>query len=303
MKTNTNKNHYVTFVAVYETMNYNRASDTLGISRQAVSQNLRELGNQLGGIKLFVHDPINRCVTPTSEATAMYPDIKESIEKMLEAEESLRAFTSDSKAVIRAGMPSSMISLIFDDFIQSFNMRFPRVKFEFYSRDSFDLLQQKKLDFIVHFNQIDKILGDNSMKVVDLFEMESIFIASKEFVNTHKLTGEMLTLDELIKLPIIGHAESLREFMNANNVDFTPLAITSGGEPIYAIAKRGIGLGYYYSKFLEKQNNKNEMVVLKVKDCVPIKVKASCYYHKSHITKASKTFIDELKKFCSNRFQ
>jgi DNA-binding transcriptional LysR family regulator len=278
----------VTFVAVYETMNYNRASEILGISRQAVSQNLRELGNQLGGLKLFIHDPVNRCVTPTSEATAMYPDIKEAVEKMIEVEEGLQAFTSESKAVIRMGIPSSIASVLFADFFKEFRQKYPHVRFEFYSKDSIELLQQKKLDFIVHMKPVFSL---NNFKVVELYEEEYAFIGSGIDKNISK--------EQLLKLPIIGHKESLNEFKNLNGLDFIPFLETPTAETIYGFTKNGMGIGYFFGKLFEKMNDDAKLVKVNVNGVILPKVSLVCCYNKSHLTKAAKTFIEGLKNFCS----
>ena len=282
----------MTFIAVYETMNYNRAAEILGVSRQAVSQNLRELGNQLGGLKLFLHDPVNRCVTPTSEATAMYPDIKEAVEKMIEVEEGLQAFTSESKAVIRMGIPSSVASVLLADFFKEFRQKYPKVRFEFHSRNSEDLLAQKKIDLIIN----DRLL--HNCKFVELFEIDNIFIASKEFMDDNSI-GVNITKEKLIMLPIIGHTQALNEFKNKNGLDLVSFLETTSSEPIFALTKNGVGVGYYYDKVLTKQNVGDDVVRINIADCVPIKTKIVCCYNKSHITKAASTFIETLRKFCS----
>ena len=282
----------MTFVAVYEAMNYNRAAEILGISRQAVSQNLRELGNQLGGIKLFLHDPVNRCVTPTSEATAMYPDVKEAVEKMVEVEEGLQAFTSESKAVIRMGVPSSIASVLLADFFKEFNQLYPHVRFEFFSKDSIELLQQKKIDFIVHMKSA---LSLSNFKVVELYEEEYAFIG--------KGINKNISKNELLDLPIIGHKESLNELKNLNGLDFTPFLEAPTAETIYGFTKNGMGVGCFFGKLFEKMNDDAGVIRINVDGITLPRVSIVCRYNKSHITKAAKTFIERLSKFCSDRYQ
>jgi len=298
---NTNKNHYVTFVVVYETMNYNRAAEVLGISRQAVSQNLKELGNQLGGIKLFVHDPVNRCVTPSSEATAMYPDIKESVERMMEVEEGLQAFTSDSKAVIRLAVPSAHASHYFNKYIIVFCKTYLRAVLEFYAKESLDLLAQKKIDLVVNSKNSFR---EHNFQVVDLFKEKHVFITSERFLTQRKLKTD-ITVQELLNTPIIAQQDALRLFKIASGIDICPSVITVSTEQVSATVKNGFGVGLYWDsafgeqKGAEQSRTANDIIKLNVKDA-PVFELFACAYNKGHLTKAAKAFLDGLIQYCKD---
>lgn len=307
---NTNKNHYVTFVVVYETMNYNRAAEILGISRQAVSQNLKELGNQLGGIKLFIHDPVNRCVTPSSEATAMYPDVKESVEKMMEVEEGLQAFTSESKAVIRLAIPSAHTSHYFNKYIIDFCKKYPKVCLEFYAKESMDLLAQKKIDLVVNAKNSFR---DYNFQIVDLFKEEYIFVATSEFLAQSKLKPD-LTVQELLSVPTVAQQDSLKSFKMASGIDLSPSVITVSTEQVFATVKGGLGIGLYWNSAFSGRKckaccllqgnqgdcpTKDEIIKLNIKDTRVFEPLA-CAYNKGHLTKAAKAFLDGLLSYCKN---
>lgn len=281
---NTNWNLYRSFLEVYETKHLPSAAERLGIIRSAVGHNIQALSKQLG-VKLFT--PTKKGVEPTSEALALYPAIKKAVEIIIDSERSIEEFSSSSSALIRIRIPTTIVSILFDDFLKHFNQKYPLVRFQFYDRAT------DEADLILTFGL--EIGADFSM--LELFELNHIFIASKDFIENNQLKTH-LTKAELLKLPIIAHGHSYNILQNEFGLDFTPLVKSISAQTVFALTKNGIGIGHYYDKIFAKQNDKN-MARIFIDDISLPAVKLTCYFKKSRTTKAARVFIEELKRFCS----
>ena len=107
-QSNTNWNHYKTFITVYEVKNMHRASNILGITRSAISHNMKELGNQLG-VALFT--PHSKGVEPTNDAIDIYPMIKSAVESITRAESHASASGSESRSTVKKAVSAASVEI------------------------------------------------------------------------------------------------------------------------------------------------------------------------------------------------
>ena len=172
---NVNANLYKYFLAVYEHRHVGRASERFLLTPSALSQNLRTLSNQLGVRKLFTPNP--KGVVPTADAVALYPIANEMYGLMVKAEQSVKTFDENSVAVIRLGITSLMCGMIGDCF-KEFKQKYPKVSFQFFNKDSTELLQRNKIDFIIN---VERDLNKFDFSTVPLFDM-IVFLSLKGII-------------------------------------------------------------------------------------------------------------------------
>jgi len=281
---NTNFNLYKSFVVVYETRNLHRAAEILGVSRSAVGQNIKELNNQLGVI-LFTST--RKGVIPTSEANNLYPNIKNAITAIVESENSLQEFNSESGGIIKIAMTNSVLDLCIKDYLKEFCTKYPKVSIEFFGRDSMDLLKQGKIDFII---ELDFFFKNQDIKTIDLFKLSSIFVVTKDFLIRHNLKSTM-TKDDLMMLPIITQRESWFEFFGSTE----RFIISPSSDLTYIMAKNSLGVGFYCKELLDKTNDP-DLVALNIKDITLPTAKVVCGYNNS-LSRPARAFIDGLLNF------
>ena len=292
---NANWNYYLTFVNAYETSNLQRTAEMMGISRPLVTHHLNELGNQLG-VKLFCHDTVNRCVTPTSDATEIYPQLKEYVDGILDVEENLRIFDEQSSAIIRLTIPSSIVSHVIAGFIAEFCTKYPKVRLEFDKREDSELLQHKKIDLAI---EAKKYLIDKNFQVVNLLEMKPVFIVSRDFLIKNDISPTA-SLEEIVKYPIVALREILNIIEDKTGIKIETSVLISSTENIYHIVKNGLGIGIIWDKVLASHDNtKDEIVKIALEDFSVSEVFA-CAYNRSHLTKAAKIFLEGLMLYCKN---
>ena len=279
-----NWNLYKSFVAVYDTQSTTRAAKFLSISQSAVSASIKTLEKQTG-YKLFNSKKGHKVMEPTRDAELLYKRVKVATDLLSNAPHHI-----DTETVIKIGIPSSFASVLLIDFFKEFCTKFPNIRFHLFDRHSLDLLRKKKIDLVIN---LENSLGEHDFKVIDLLDQEGIFIVSKEFATKHNL-GKVISQEQFSSLPLIGYSRAC--------VNFKSYIETATGEQIYAFAKSGLGIAYYYSKLFKLLHGKDKnMQIIQVEGIKLPSNKVVCVLDKKRITPAVSVFVDELKKFCLAR--
>ena len=284
-------NLYSLFLKAVELKNYTRVAEAVGLSsHKIVSEKMVMLEEKLG-VKLFVR--AFRSMEPTSDALVLYEKVKHHLTGLDLAADNLREFDENSEAVIRIGIPVPFANLLFRDFFKSFNNKYPYVKFEFLERDNFELLKDGKIDLVIHS---DYSFDGYKFESINLFNLKCIFIGSKDFIKKSQIKGT-LTIQDLEKLPLIGHRVSLKKLKQSNNVNFSVL-IEGNSEIVLPYIKANMGLGLYYEILLNAQNDNDVSVVVAENIVLPVS-QIACSYNKEFTNNAALTLIRELNDFCT----
>jgi DNA-binding transcriptional LysR family regulator len=262
----TSWNLYKCFVVVYETGNLHRAADILGVTRAAVRQNIRELGYQLG-VTLFT--PHAKGVTPTGDATGLYPNIKKAVELIVGAENSVEKFTSESEATLKIATSNTHVMTYLKNFLCKFYAKYPKVKIEFFSLEKSNVFNNNEIDFVL---DIDSLFAGSGFKTIDLFSVRVSLFASKDFIGKNDL-------------------DSARIISAEGDADIKTLSL----DMTYQLVKNSLGVGYLCRELLDEINDKNLIEVSRA-DYTPETIKVVCGYKKS-LSKPARVFVDELAKF------
>ena len=197
-------------------------------------------------------------------------------------------------------IPASLAKDLFVEYFKEFNQKYPKVRFDFYNRpqrETFDLIAKNKVDFVIDLKQTCE---EFSLKTIDLFTHECIFIASEQFLKERNLNID-LTKEQLINLPMIAHRDFLKLFIAKSEIKNHNLFITTSvTEPIFELVLGGLGVGQYYNTLLRKMQEKGNtnVVSLNIKDLKMPKLTVVCGYNEEQIIKAAKVFINGLAKYC-----
>ena len=266
-----------------------RAADVLGISRVAVSQNIKTLGGQLGVILFNTH---RTGVSPTDDAKKLYPSIKQALDLIIDSENLLDSRNKDTGS-IKIAVNNLLADIQIKEYLKNFCTEYPSVKLEFFTRDGMELLEQNKIDFVV---ELESVFKDTKYKIIDLFTMNCAFIASKAFLAKHGLT-ETMTKEELLKLHFIARREGWHFYLDAMNPTQEPfVTLAASNDLTYSMARNGIGVGCLSKETLSKLSDP-DVIALNVKDVELPQIKVVCGY--KTLSCHARAFINGLIKVLS----
>ena len=293
---NTNWNLYRSFIVVYEAGSYLRAESIIGIARNNIKSNITSLSDQLG-VELFKSH--SKGVTPTSAANEIYPIIKRAIALITESENSLKTFDKDTNAIIKLAVPSSWASYLFSDFMIAFCKEYPNIVLELYKKEAGELLAQRKIDIAIGIKQQNE---QQQFQSVNLFKEKFVFISSKKYLTENGLDVN-LSIKDLEKIPLIAQQEMLALIESEIEGKLNPTIRATTTEQVYAIIKKGFGVGLYWDKTLDEERRKLDGIVkLKIEGQSDISREFSCTYSKEALTRAAEVFLEKLKQFCNDYF-
>lgn len=284
---------YRVFYVVARNKHMTKASEELHISQPAISQSIKKLEDQLGGI-LFLRS--NKGMELTEEGKMFYEYVKGALELINNAENEFTSFKDLSKGEIKVGCSTTLTKLILLDIIKEFHINYPNININITNDLTENLindLKLGKLDFII-FNEGN--IKETNLKLEIIKELSQGFMYNSEFYNDC-----IINFEELNNYPLILQKEqsNSRKFLDficlQNNVKLKPKMEVVSQELITEFTNIGLGIGFVIID-LAKRNFK-DLKELKINEKIP-KINVYLATNKSvSLTFASKTFIKDLKEF------
>ena len=269
MISNTNLNLYRSFLKVYETKNLNRAASVLGVSREAVRQNVKELGNQLNRPLFTSH---RKGVEPTAEADKLYPVIKNAFDAIANAEKDFERI--DNTGTIKIALSNMAVFRYIKDFLTDFQIELV-----------------KKGDPQAHFViDAESALKDYD-KTIHLFTLNSVFACTDDFLKKYNLK-ETISKSDLLDLPIILRGETWKEFSKQFKTKPT-VTKTVSSDMTHSLVKASVGIG------LLPEKSTFDLVEINVRDIIMPSAKIVCAYN-GNLSNTARAFIDGLIAFCKS---
>ena len=285
MQVNVNFNLYKSFIVAYEEKSFNKAANALGITREAIRQNIRELGNQLN-VQLFTSHA--KGVEPTDKAREIYPKIKDAIVALASIEK------TQEQDTLKIAVSNSSIEIFLVAYLKEFYSKYPNITLDILKREGMELSDQKNLDFIVDTEHyIDKA----HFKAIDIVLATDAFVVSKDFIKKNNIATNIIK-EDLFKHPSISRKEVWEEFLQHNDIKNKPPFISVASmDMALPMVENSMGIGYFAKELLNIKPN-TDLVALNVQDLDKTAVKYSCGYTKA-LSKHAKKFIDGFIKFCA----
>ena len=282
-------------MAVYETGNLHKAADILGVSPSAVSQNIKELGNQLG-VVLF--NASRSGSQPTSEADEIYKQIKAATESITNMEGTLGDIDKNAEGAIKIAAHAWFTKTFISDYMKEFCAKYPKIKITITHENVWTALKQKQVDLVL---DLDYCFKWANLKTIDIFNkvMQSQFIATKSFLRERGL-GKSITTADVLKLPIIEQSEFFHVYQDWLGKEVAPFAVTTASqanEYFLSMVKKDMGISAFGKCVLQELiYGDSEIVELDINPPPPSFRFVCAYNHP--ITRQAKTFVDGFLKFC-----
>ena len=285
---NTNWNLYKSFVVTYEKRNLTAAAGDLCMSRSAVGQNIKELERQLG-VVLFT--PTRKGVDPTAEADNLFPDIKKSVAAIINAENGLQTFTSESTGTIKIAIPDQTFDYLIANYLREFYGKYPNVRLEVY-RLVPAIIKTDNIDFV--FDMDYKFAGQ-PLETVNLFYIHGNLIAHKGFLEKRGLAVN-LSKEDFLKHPIIMYHDDPWVMAHEQSYSGEPSIIKTDSSNITLfLVKNQIGIGWYGKEQLEMLNDP-ELVEVNVEGFALPVLTVTCAYNKI-LSRPARAFLEGLLQF------
>ncbi len=282
---------YRVFYVVAKNKHMTKASEELHISQPAISQSIKKLEEQLGGI-LFLRS--NKGMQLTEEGKMFYEYVKGALTLINNAENEFTSFKNLSKGEIKIGCSTTLTKLILIDVLKKFHKEYPNININITNDLTSNLIKNLKigkLDFVI-FNESN--VKENSLYLEKIKELKQGFIYNPEFYK-----DDVTNFEDLNNLPLIlqkgeSNSRKLLDYIALkNNVKLIPKMEVVSQELITEFTNIGLGVGFAIID-LAKRNYKN-LKELKINKKIPNINIYLATNNSLSLTFASKKFIEFLK--------
>ena len=283
---------YRVFYTVAKYNHMTKASEELHISQPAISQSVKKLESQLGGV-LFLRS--NKGMELTEEGKMFYEYVKGALELINNAENEFTSFKDLSKGEIKIGCSTTLTKLVLMNTLKEFHLAYPNININITNDLTSNLindLKVGKLDFVI-FNEGN--VKEKNLNLEKIVELRQGFIYNPEFYNDNVNCFEDLNKFPLILQKEESNSRKLLDYVCLNNsVKLIPKMEVVSQELITEFVNSGLGVGFGIIDLAKR--NYNNLKELNISKKIP-NINVYLATNKSvSLTFASKMFINYLKK-------
>ena len=268
---NINFELYRIFYTVANHGNITKAAEELMISQPAISKQIKNLEEQLGGV-LFVRT--KRGVVLTDEGKEFYYFIKQAMDYIGNAEKKFTDLINLEVGSIRIGVSTTLTKEFLLPFLKEFNARYPKINIQIltYLTDDLILRLRNGLLDIVVLNLPYKT--DKDIKVTKIKPIHDCFVVNEKYKD---LVGKKLKLEELKNYPLVLLAKGsvtrnfIDNFAKENNINLKPNMEFASYGLVIEFIRHGLGIGTAIKEYIEKDLAEKKLFVLDVEPGFPVR--------------------------------
>ena len=282
---------YKIFYTVAKYKHMTKASEELFISQPAISQSIKKLETQLGGV-LFLRS--NKGMELTEEGKMLYKYVKDALELIKNAETEFTSFKNLDKGEVRIGVSTTLTKLLLIDVIDKFHKDYPNIDIKITNNLTSDLildLQRGKLDFII-FNESD--MKESNVEIKKIKKIRHGFIYNPDFYEDN------VNLDNINNYPLIlqkkesNSRKFLDSYMLKNSIILNPKMEVVSQDLVLEFTNIGLGFGFCMIDLAKK--NYPKLKEAKINKDIP-KININIATNKGeNLTFATKKFLEYLDK-------
>lgn len=293
---NINYELYRIFYVVAKNKNITKASEELNISQPAISKQIKNLEEYLGGT-LFIRT--KKGVTLTQEGNEFYKYIEKAIDNIKSAENKFTDLINLETGELTIGVNTTIAKNFLLDYLKEFHKKYPKIIIQITTgtiNDFINKLRNGLIDIAIVTNNDQKY---DDITVINCKKEENIFIYNNEY---SYLNNQTLSIKDLNNYPLIlqmktsGTRVVLDNYMKENNIELNPTIELASYSLVTELTKIGLGIGYATKNYVKKELDNKELYELKLKEKLPSRT-TSILYSNSYIpTSSTKKLIEIITK-------
>ena len=284
---------YKVFYQVAENLSFSQAAKKLYISQSAVSQNIKNLENELD-TELFIRS--TKKVKLTKAGKILFEHIEPAFNLIESGEESIKEINALKRGEIHIGANDTISKDFLLPYLNKFHQLFPEIQIQITNRTSstcIELLQQNKVDLIISNLPNPKITEE--MKVQKIYSFNDIFIAGNEFeeIKEQQHSLKMLKNYPLLMLePKTTTRKFLDSLLAEMGTEITAAIELGSVDLLIEMAKIGLGIAFVPEYCLNLDTD--DLFEVKIKEKLPARELAVVNNKNIPLSNAAEKFLQLL---------
>ncbi len=250
---------YRIFYAVAEAGNITKASESLNISQPAVSKQIKNLEESLGG-PLFIRT--SKGVKLNEVGEKMFIKVKQALSLINDAEKSFEDFENLTIGTIKVGISTTLVKKYLVKYIKKFHELYPNILIEISTDPTSEMIKSLKIGLIDFIIAKLPEYSDNELEFTILGKMDNIFIAGEKY---NKLLNENLSIKDLVNYPILlqkspsTSRRTIDNYCKNNNISLNTVMNIASSNLLIDFVKAGYGIGFVTKNYVEEELKNKEL--------------------------------------------
>jgi len=284
---------YKVFYQVADNLSFSQAAKKLYISQSAVSQNIKNLENELN-TELFIRS--TKKVKLTKAGKILFEHIEPAFNLIASGEESIKEINALKRGEIHIGANDTISKDFLLPYLNKFHQLYPEIQIQITNRTSstcIELLQQNKVDLIISNLPNPKITEE--MKVQKIYSFNDIFIAGNEFeeIKEQQHSLKMLKNYPLLMLePKTTTRKFLDSLLAEMGTEITAAIELGSVDLLIEMAKIGLGIAFVPEYCLNLETD--DLFEIKIKEKLPARELAVVNNKNIPLSNAAEKFLQLL---------
>jgi len=284
---------YKVFYQVADNLSFSQAAKKLYISQSAVSQNIKNLENELN-TELFIRS--TKKVKLTKAGKILFEHIEPAFNLIESGEESIKEINALKRGEIHIGANDTISKDFLLPYLNKFHQLYPEIQIQITNRTSstcIELLQQNKVDLIISNLPNPKITEE--MKVQKIYSFNDIFIAGNEFeeIKEQQHSLKMLKNYPLLMLePKTTTRKFLDSLLAEMGTEITAAIELGSVDLLIEMAKIGLGIAFVPEYCLNLETD--DLFEIKIKEKLPARELAVVNNKNIPLSNAAEKFLQLL---------
>ncbi|GIO67645.1 LysR family transcriptional regulator [Paenibacillus cookii] len=259
---------YKVFYWAAKTGSLTQAAKALYLTQPSVSHAIKQLEERVG-LTLFYRNA--KGVSLTQEGKILFSYIEQSQILISLAEEKMEALKSLESGELRIGGSDSLFKHYLLPYLEDFHVRYPGIKLHLKhgtTPEVISYLKEGRIDLGV----VRMPIVDAQLEVTESTELQDCFVAGERYA---ELGGQTLTMEELMKYPIILFSRNSRVRMAINELfekyghELKPDIEVGSVDLLIEFARRGLGISYVTREFVAKELKEGSLFEVKLDVEIP----------------------------------
>ncbi len=290
---NINFELYKIFSIVAKNKNISKAAVELNISQPAVTQSIKTLEGELGGI-LFIRT--KKGVVLTSEGEELYKYIQEGMNYFINGTNKFLALKKLDSGIIKIGASTVISENVLITYLKKFHEQFPNVEISIKNDLTDDLIKDLRngnVDIIL-FSIPNKEIKD--LQIYEIKELNDIFIGSEKYLFLKDAKINTILKEKIIvqQFPSVNRT-NFENFIKSNGLNYNPSMEVVSHNLLVNFVKNNFGIGIATKEFVKKELNEKEIYEITTNIKMPNRKLGYAIMKNSIPSYTVKKFIDLLK--------
>jgi len=203
---------YRAFAAIVENKSLASAARQLATSPSSVSKQLSKLEDEVGA-RLIERSTHSLAITSAGEA--FYPQVKDILDSVEEAEQLIRQSTESPEGRIVISMPHVLLKTPLFALFREFGGLHPGIKLDLKVSASIEDLIARRIDFAFRIGELE----DSQLTAIPIARLNTVFCASPDYVKRHpNLKFNTLLKEGHLILPDFINSSSKAQLLSINEL-------------------------------------------------------------------------------------